>query len=87
MPCEDVGEDQLEQDSTVEGEPSVAGSLPDSVDVIVSNGVLNLSTRKSRAIAEMTRVLKPGGRVSIADLVLTERLPDEVLKSPAALAG
>lgn len=58
-----------------------------SVDVIVSNGVLNLSTRKSRAIAEMTRVLRPGGRISIADLVLTDRLPEEVLKSPAALAG
>ncbi|HEU4367994.1 MAG TPA: methyltransferase domain-containing protein [Methylomirabilota bacterium] len=57
------------------------------VDVIVSNGVTNLSTRASRAIAEMTRVLKPGGRIAIADLVLTERLPEEVLKSPAALAG
>ncbi|MGH7264238.1 MAG: methyltransferase domain-containing protein [Candidatus Rokuibacteriota bacterium] len=62
--------------------------LPDaSVDVIVSNGVLNLSTRKSRAIAEMTRVLRSGGRIAIADLVLTERLPEDVLKSPAALAG
>jgi SAM-dependent methyltransferase len=62
--------------------------LPDaSIDVVISNGVLNLSTRKSRALAEMIRVLSPGGRASISDLVITEALPEEVLKSPAALAG
>lgn len=62
--------------------------LPDgSVDVVISNGVLNLSTRKSRVLAETLRVLRPGGRTAITDLVLTEALPADVLKSPAALAG
>ena len=62
--------------------------LPDaSVDVVISNGVLNLSTRKSRVLAEALRVLRAGGRIVIADLVLDDALPEDVLKSPAALAG
>jgi len=59
----------------------------ESVDVVISNGVLNLSMRKSRVLAETLRVLRRGGRVVISDLVLTGALPEEVLRSPAALAG
>ena len=62
--------------------------LPDgSVDVVLCNGVLNLSTRKSRALAEMRRVLRPRGRLAIADLVLTESLPEEIQRDATALAA
>ena len=57
------------------------------VDAVVTNGVLNLSTRKSRALAEMLRVLRRGGRLALADLVVNEALPEDVLRSAPALAG
>jgi len=62
--------------------------LPDaSIDVVISNGVINLSPRKSRAFAEITRVLGPGGRFCVSDLVVDDDLPPEVLSSGAAWAG
>ena len=62
--------------------------LPDgSVDVVISNGALNLSPRKSRALAEVARVLAPGGRLCLADLSVEQDLPPEVLASGAAWAG
>lgn len=62
--------------------------LPDrSVDVVISNGVLNLSARKSRALAEIFRVLGPGGRVSMADLTVEGELPPEVANDQSAWAG
>jgi len=62
--------------------------LPDaSVDVAISNGVLNLSPRKGRAMSEIFRVLAPGGRISLADIVLDEELPPEVMTDPDAWAG
>jgi arsenite methyltransferase len=48
-----------------------------SVDVVISNGVLNLIPDKKAAIAEIRRVLKPGRRVQIADIVLGVELPEE----------
>lgn len=59
----------------------------ETVDVVISNGVLNLSPRKGRAIAEMFRVLRAGGRISIADIVLDEDLPPEIMIDPDAWAG
>jgi arsenite methyltransferase len=62
--------------------------LPDaSVDVALSNGVVNLSPRKSRVFAEVHRVLRPGGRLIAADIVVDDDLPPEVFTNPAAWAG
>ena len=51
-----------------------------SVDVVISNGVLNLGPEKQRAVAEIARILKPGGRVQMADIVIGETLPDDALR-------
>jgi arsenite methyltransferase len=62
--------------------------LPDeSVDVALSNGVVNLSPRKSRVFAEIFRILRPGGRMVVADIVVDDDLPPEVFVDPAAWAG
>jgi arsenite methyltransferase len=58
-----------------------------SVDVVISNGVLNLSGRKSRALAEIYRVLVPGGRISLADLTVDGELPPEIANDQSAWAG
>jgi arsenite methyltransferase len=56
--------------------------LPDnSIDVIISNCVVNLSPNKDRALAEAYRVLKPGGRVAISDIVTRGALPDLIRPS------
>jgi len=70
-----------------EGEMEAIPLSDASIDVVISNGVINLSPRKSRAFAEITRVLRPGGRICIADLVVNADLPPEVLSSGAAWAG
>ncbi len=59
---------------------ATAEDLPfpaDSFDVVISNGVFNLVPNKARGLAEVLRVLRPGGRLMIADEVLSGELPKE----------
>ncbi|MFA5251940.1 MAG: arsenite methyltransferase, partial [Phycisphaerae bacterium] len=58
-----------------------------SVDVVISNCVINLSPDKQQVWNEIARVLKPGGKACVSDLALKKPLPKEVLKSAAALVS
>ena len=58
-----------------------------SVDVVISNCVINLSPDKPQVWREIFRVLKPGGRVAVSDLALLRPLPPKVLKMVEALVG
>lgn len=80
-----VGLDNVEP---LEGEMESIPLPDNSVDHVISNGVINLSPRKARVLAECARVLRPGGGFCISDIVVEENsLPPEVLTHPAAWAG
>lgn len=62
--------------------------LPDeSVDVVISNCVINLSVDKARVISESFRVLRPGGRFAVSDIVTRGAMPDDVRRSAELWAG
>ena len=61
--------------------------LSNTVDVIISNCVINLSPDKSKVFAEIFRVLKPGGKLAVSDIVTDGPLPNEVKQSLSAWAG
>jgi len=62
--------------------------LPEAaIDVVISNCVINLSVDKDQVFREIHRVLRPGGRIAVSDIVVTRPLPEVVQKSLLAWAG
>ena len=69
------------------GEIEALPVADNSIDVIISNCVINLSPEKARVFRESFRVLKPGGRLAVADVVATAPLPKDVAEDWSAYTG
>jgi ubiquinone/menaquinone biosynthesis C-methylase UbiE len=73
----DAGLAQVEfREGRIEALPAVAD---ESIDCVISNGVINLAPDKGRVFAEAARVLRPGGRLAIADIVTEKQLTDAIV--------
>jgi SAM-dependent methyltransferase len=77
----------VENAEFLKGEIEAIPLPDDSVDVIISNCVINLSADKRRVIGEAFRVLRPGGRFAVSDIVVRGPMPDPVRKSMEAWTG
>lgn len=66
------------------GEIEALPVADNTVDVVISNCVINLSPEKDRVFSEVFRVLKPGGQCFVSDIVLLKPLPEVIVNSPAA---
>ena len=62
------------RNSYIESIPVVSGSI----DAVISNGVINLSSEKEKVLQEAARVLKTGGRLTLSDIATTVKLPDNI---------
>ncbi|MEE8193458.1 MAG: methyltransferase domain-containing protein [Gemmatimonadales bacterium] len=59
----------------------------EAVDVVISNGVINLSFQKRKVIQEIFRILKPGGRISFTDIVSAKQLSQAIVNDPKLWAS
>lgn len=69
------------------GEIENLPAADNSVDVVISNCVINLAPAKKRVFEEAFRVLAPSGRLMVSDIVRLKKLPDAIIESAAAYAG
>jgi len=88
--CRKARESVAEVGGELECHQAAMEELPlpdDSVDVVISNGVINLSFRKQRVFQELFRVLQPGGRLSVTDIVSAKQLTQSIVNDPKLWAS